>query len=208
MNKHNRSLELTVMVVLWSREVLLIGVLLMTICIVGCEKNTTVPKAAKPAVNEPDQTFLKSRIVITESGITNAIVQAESVKVYMDSGFTAVDGGVQIEFFNKKGEHVSTLNARQGQVWGLYDKVDSLKAIGSVTVVSTDKKKRLETPNSLIWIASTRMIFAERNTMVKLTTEDAVEQGINFVANEDLSEYRMENVSGFYEKDTITLPGK
>ena len=43
---------------------------------------------------------------------------------------------------------------------------------------------------------------------MKLVTEDAVEQGVNFVANDDLSEYRMENVSGVFEGKDINLHGR
>ena len=111
-------------------------------------------------------------------------------------------------FFNKKGEYVSTLTAQMGEVWGLYDEVDSLKARNDVVIVSAEKDKRLETSSSLNWISSTRKIYADRDSLVKLVTGDAVEQGINFVANDDLSEYRMENVSGIFKGKDINLPGR
>jgi len=174
----------------------------------GCEKNTTISQVKNIPDNEPDQKFIKSRIVITENGITYAIVQAESVKVFVDSDYTSLEGGILIDFFNKKGEYVSTLTAQMGEVWGLYDEVDSLKAKNNVIIVSADKDKRLETSSSLSWISSTRKIYADRDSLVRLVTEDAVEQGINFVANDDLSEYRMENVSGIFERKDINLPGR
>ena len=181
---------------------------ILLIFIIGCEKNTTISQVKNIPDNEPDQKFVKSRIVITENGITYAIVQAESVKVFVDSDFTSLEGGILIDFFNKKGEYVSTLTAQMGKVWGLYDEVDSLKAKNNVVIVSAEKDKRLETSSSLNWISSTRKIYADRDSLVKLITEDAVEQGINFVANDDLSEYRMENVSGIFERKDINLPGR
>ncbi len=181
---------------------------ILLIFIIGCEKNTTISQVKNIPDNEPDQKFIKSRIVITENGITHAIVQAESVKVFVDSDYTSLEGGILIDFFNKKGEYISTLTAQMGEVWGLYDEVDSLKARNDVVIVSAEKDKRLETSSSLSWLSSTRKIYADRDSLVKLVTEDAVEQGINFVANDDLSEYRMENVSGIFKGKDIHLNGR
>ena len=174
----------------------------------GCEKKTPMSRVQHVQDNEPDQEFYNSRLVISENGITNAIVQAESIKVYMDSHFTSIKGGILIDFFSKEGVRNSTLTAQNGEVWGLYEEVDSLKAKGNVKIVSADKTKRMETSSYLIWISSSRKIIAPRDSLVKLISEDAVEQGINFVANDDLSEYRMDNVSGVFEGEDINLPGK
>ena len=172
--------------------------LLLLKTITGCEKNTTISEVNNIPDTEPDQTFLFSRIVITENGIPGAIVQAESVQVFTDTHVTAVSGGLAVDFFNKDGEHSSTLTAKNGEVWGLYEEVDSLKARGNVKIVSTDMTKKMETSSSLNWISATHKIYADGR--VKLTTEDAVEEGINFVANDDLSEYRMDDVSGFLKE--------
>ena len=179
---------------------------ILLIFLFGCEKEAQISRVSDISDNEPDQSFYNSRIIITENGMTSAIVEAESVSVYMDSNFTSVDGGIRIDFFNNKGEHTSTLTAQSGDVWGLYEEVDSLKATGDIVIVSTDKEKRMETASSLCWISSVRKIYADG--LVKLISEDAVEQGINFEAKDDLSEYRMDNVSGVFEGGDIKLPGR
>jgi len=179
---------------------------ILLIFVIGCEKNTTISQVKNVSDNEPDQEFLNSKIVITEHGITSAIVQAESVNVYTESDFTSVKGGILIDFFNDDGENTSTLTAQSGEVWGLYAEVDSLKAKGNVEIVSADKTKKMETSSSFNWIPATHKIYADG--LVKLITEDAVEQGINFVANDDLSEYTMDNVSGVFESGNIILPGR
>jgi len=182
------------------------GTIILLIAVYGCEKNAQISRTASISDNEPDQKFYKSRIIITESGMTSAIVEAESVSVYMDSNFTSVGGGISIDFFSKKGEHTSKLTAQKGEVWGLYDEVDSLKATGDIVIVSTDAEKRMETASSMCWISSVRKIYADG--LVKLISEDAVEQGIHFEAKDDLSEYRMDNVSGVFEGKDIKLPGR
>lgn len=171
----------------------------------GCEEKTEYAEVSSVPVREPDQHFLMSRMVITENGITSAIVEADTVDVYADNDFTSIDGGIVMEFFDKKGEQTSTLTADHGGVWGLYEEVDSLKATGNVVIVSVDSTKRMETASSLTWISETRKIYAD--SLVRLATESGIEQGINFEANEDLSEYRMDNVSGEIEGSEFNLPG-
>jgi hypothetical protein len=158
--------------------------------------------------NEPDQKFIQSRIVITENGVTYAVVEAESVKVYTDRDFTSLEGGILIDFFDRDGEFVSTLTAKRGEVWGLYNEVDSLKAIDNVVIVSEENDKRLETPSFMNWVASTRTVYAEKSSVVKLISGNSVEEGVNFVAKDDLSEYSMDNVSGIIESNDINLPGR
>ena len=174
--------------------------------VVGCERDTPIAKLASAPENEPDQTFLDSRIVVTETGITSAIVAAESIGVYTDTGFTAVEGGVTIEFFDSGGAQTSTLTADRGEGWGLYDEVDSLIACGNVTVISTDGTKKMETGSSFTWKAGTRRVYADG--LVRLITGDAVEEGVNFVANDDLSEYSMDDVSGEYGGGGFSLPDR
>ena len=185
----------------------MIIVMVLLVCL-GCEKDSSISQVKTVEENEPDQKFIKSRIVITENGVTYAIVEAESVKVYSDSDFTSLEGGILIDFFDRDGEFISTLTSDRGEVWGLYNEVDSLKAIDNVVIVSEENDKRLETPSYLNWIASTRQVYAEKNSVVKLISGNSVEEGTNFVAKDDFSEYSMDNVSGTIESNDINLPGK
>ncbi len=192
---------------IWS-AVHVLFVLALTMSGAGCEKDSSISQVKTIVENEPDQKFIHSRIVITERGVTYAIVEAESVKVYTDSDFTSLEGGILIDFFDRDGEFISTLTAERGEVWGLYNEVDSLKAIDNVVVVSEENDKRLETPSYLNWVASTRTVYAEKNSVVRLISGNSVEEGINFVAKDDLSEYSMDNVSGIIESNDINMPGR
>ncbi len=181
--------------------------LLMTLAIVAaCEKKSELSQVEQVAENEPDQQFVHAQIVITENGMTSAIVRAESVRVYTETDYTAVDGGMVIDFFNQRGTRTSTLSADRGEVFGLYEEVDSLKAQGRVVILSDDRTKKMETSKSLWWRASERTIYADGHT--RLISEDAVEEGVHFVAKDDLSEYTMDNVSGSFEGETLPLPGE
>lgn len=169
----------------------------------GCTREPSIATLDTVPDIEPDQQYRTARIVITEGGVTGAIVSADSINVFMDRNYTEIAGGMTIDFFDRDGEQTSTLTSDTGEVWGLYEEVDSLTARGDVVVVSADGLKRMETASAFTWVSATRTISAD--SLVTLITEDAVERGYNFVAADDLSEYRMDNVTGRYEGQGLPL---
>ena len=178
------------------------GIIVVTaalMVIAGCQEE-------KPRVTIkselPDQQFINSRTIITDNGITSAILDANRVDVYENRNYTVIRDSIRIDFFNKDGKRVSTLTAKNGEVWGLYEKVDSLKATGNVVIVSEERNAKMETPE-ILWVASTHRIFAD---MVRLSTEDAVEEGVKFEATDDLKSYTMKNVSGEVQGRDIAIP--
>ena len=54
------------------------------------------------------------------------------------------------------------------------------------------------------WDANAHMIYAD--STVRLSTEDAVQTGVRFVATDDLKSYTMENVTGVIQSEEIALP--
>ncbi|MBN1294939.1 MAG: LPS export ABC transporter periplasmic protein LptC [Candidatus Latescibacteria bacterium] len=174
---------------------------LLFVITAGCEIEEEVPVSIE--YNLPDQEFKDARIIITENSITSAIVMAKLVNVFEDDNYTVVQDSIAMEFFNKQGKRVSTLTARNGEVWGLYEQVDSLKATGDVVIISEERRAKLET-QSIRWNAKTRMIHADG--WVRLSTEDAVQEGEKFVATDDLKNYTMENVTGSIRREGIKVP--
>jgi len=171
-----------------------------TIFLVACAEE---PPVVQVRSNLPDQQFTNSRIVITENGITSAIVAAKHVNVYEDRNYTVVDDSIAIQFFNKEGKRVSTLTAKHGEVWGLYENVDSLKATGDVVIISDERNAKMETQD-IRWIAATHKIYSD--SRVRLSTEDAVEEGTGFEATDDLKTYTMKNVTGEIQSESLKIP--
>jgi len=64
--------------------------------------------------------------------------------------------------------------------------VDSLKAKGNVLIASVEKDATMRT-ESIRWKASSHKLYADE--FVRITSENGFEQGIGFVAKDDLSEY-------------------
>lgn len=185
-----------------TRIFLLIFFVSLILC-AACGEESYIQSKKSTTDVEPDQILIKPHIVISEDGITSAIIESHVVEVYEDSNFTSLKDSVVIHFFNKEGEHTTTLTALYGKVWGLYETVDSLKAVGDVMIVSEEQNASLET-EEIRWIASTHKVYSDG--LVTINSSDGFEQGTGFVANDDLSEYEFTGpVSGEIRGEKIKL---
>lgn len=160
-------------------------------------------KPGLTAPSGPDQVFVDSRFVVTDNGLTSAIVRAESVMVYQVRQLSEIAGNVQVDFFNRKGEKTSILTAKHGIIYGMTEAIDSLRAEGDVTVIWRERNATMKT-SFIRWIESNRMIYAD--STVTLTVENAVEQGVGFEAPDDLKSYAMRAVTGVVQSESIKIP--
>jgi len=152
---------------------------------------------------QPDQILYGTRITLTESGRTQAIISANIVKIFEDSSYASLEDSVQIDFFDEDGVHSSTMNADLGEIWGMYGDADSLSATGSVVIRSEEENARVEA-SAIRWITTKGMVYGVG--LVKLTTENGFEQGTGFEAKDDLSEYSFRGpVSGEVKGDDLNL---
>ena len=91
--------------------------------------------------------------------------------------------------YNKMGDTTATMWAQEMYY---YDLEERLKAIGDVVVLTPDQR-RLAT-EELIWNEKLHKMHTVGLSHI-LTTDDDV-QGYNLAANEDLTEYTLERISG------------
>ena len=171
----------------------------------GCakEKPPKPPEVDVPL--GPDQVFVDARFVVTEGGATNAIVRADSIKVFQEKNISMANGHVLVDFFSRQGERISTLTADRGIVFGMTKNIDSLRAEGDVVIVWEKRNAKMETPY-IRWISSSRMVYAD--STVVLSVENAVERGAGFKAPDDLSRYSMDRVTGIIEGPKLEIPGR
>jgi predicted lipoprotein with Yx(FWY)xxD motif len=116
---HSISLRLAVVAV---------GVL-MSCFIQSCTKEK--PKTVRHEVR-PNQHFEKAHIIVTDAGVTTAIIESDSIDIFEDRGFTIAKDSVFVELFTKQGLRSSVLYADVARMWGLYENVDSMKTAGNV----------------------------------------------------------------------------
>jgi LPS export ABC transporter protein LptC len=174
------------------------------LCMMGCGGEAPEPaEVPQAAVEEPDQVFLEPHMVITEGGVTKAILESGTVEVWEDRNYTALKDSVRIRFFNEKGAQTSTLTSSSGEIWGLYEEVDSLHAAGDVLVRSFKRDVTL-TSESLRWNRAAGLVYAD--DFAEIRTPQGYEQGYGFEAKDDLTEYQFRRqVRGEYhgaEQDT------
>jgi hypothetical protein len=141
--------------------------------------------------------------VVTENGLTSAIVRADSVLVFQPRRVSELAGHVNVDFYTREGKHVSTLTANEGIIYGETESIDSLRAEGDVTIIWFERNATMKTP-FIRWIAKSRTIYAD--STVVLAVEAAVEQGIGFEAPDDLGSYTMRSVFGVVESEKIKIP--
>ncbi len=177
--------------------------LLAGVAPLSCGGEETVSRAGPAAGHEPDQIFIRPRIVITENGLTSAVLRAETVKVFEDSSYTLFQDSLTVFFYSEDGQHTTTMTADSGEVWGLYEEVDSLRADGDVRIISEEREASLEAP-AIRWIVGQHRVYGEG--LVKLNTDQGFEQGTGFTAVDDLSEYEFTGpVSGEVRGDDLNL---
>lgn len=169
----------------------------------ACSQEQQSGKPAPQAPPGPDQMFVDSHFVVTDDGLTSAVVHADSVAVFYNRLISEMTGNVRVDFFNRKGERVSVLTAKRGIVYGKTEAVDSLRAEGDVRVTWRERDATMKTP-FIRWNAASRMIYADG--AVTLTLKDAVERGVGFEAPDDLKSYVMRSVTGVVRGENIRIP--
>jgi hypothetical protein len=160
-------------------------------------------KGGPPRPPGPDQVFVDARFVVTENGLTSAVVRADSVLVWNDRAVSEANGNLKVDFFSREGTRISTLTADRGIVYGMTEAIDSLRATGNVVVVWHERNAVMRTP-FIRWIAAIHTIHAD--STVVLTVENAAERGIGFTAPDDLKSYTMRSVSGYVQDENIKIP--
>ena len=172
---------------------------------VSCEREPELP-SMRSEENAPDQVFIRPHIVVSKKALISAIVEARLMKVYEQRNLTSLEDSILVSFYDKEGVHTTTLTALNGEIWGLYEDVDSLKADGDVIIVSHKENSTLKT-QAIRLIVSTHRIYADGH--VKITTKDGYEEGTGFIAKDDLSEYEFTGpVSGEVRGKQVEFPGR
>jgi len=166
------------------------AIALLLLVLAGCEERM------KPAVEPfpeqgdiPSQESWYSKIVFSDSGIVRATVYADHIRVYEDQLVTFLDSNVVVNFYNRDGQHTSTLRADRGKV---NDRTKDLEAFDNIvfksdsgTVVTTDY---------LFWDNRQRQVRSDK--FVTITSPKERIQGYGFEADQSLKNYTIYKVSG------------
>ncbi len=156
----------------------------------GCEEKV------KPSVLQdvdskslPQQESWNSTVVISDSGIVKAVIEAGYIRVFDVPRQTLLSEGVVVHFFDDLGMESSVLHSREAKV---NDQTNDLEAFGDVVVTSNDSTV-LKTDH-LFWDNTKQLIHTPDE--VWITSPKETLQGKGFEAKQNLRDYKIFQVSG------------
>lgn len=158
----------------------------LVVLVAGCDDTERVqPSNVVNTLDRPAQITHNTTMTFSTEGMIKAVLHAKRVRTYEDQKFTYLDSGVRVEFYDRLGQHSSTLTADRAAInlgtndMTAYDSVHIVSDSG--TVVDTDSLQWLNRSQQLHSDAHVRI--AEKNG--RITT------GIGFEADQNLTHYQI-----------------
>lgn len=158
----------------------------------GCSKlaeEVESPAKGPPGEETPYQELWDTETTVTKMGVVQSRVKAHHVALFEEKGITQLDGGIQVDFYDERGNHTSVLMADRGVI---FEKIQDMEAIGNVVVVS-DSGMTLKT-EKLRWNNRSRKIISDE--FVTITTEVDTLYGVGFISDESLQNWEIRQPTG------------
>ena len=148
----------------------------------GCRKQEEDIVSTQEAGREyPSQEGWDSEIYLSKAGRLQAVVRYGHMMKFDRKQIYMFDEGVEVDFFDKEGKHVSLLTANSGEY---HESTEDVVGMGNV-VVESDSGLTLRT-EVLRWDNRRGKIISD--TLVMLTTPQSdTLYGVGFESNADLS---------------------
>jgi LPS export ABC transporter protein LptC len=162
----------------------------LSIVVTGCEEK--IKPSVLPSIDSktiPQQESWDSHIVISDSGLVRAVIDAGYLRVYEGSQQTQMSDGVVVHFFDTEGKQTSILTSKEAIV---NESTNNLEAMGDVVVVSSDSTK-LRTQH-LYWDNKKQLIHTPE--FVQITSPREKLQGHGFESDQSLHNYKIFHVTG------------
>lgn len=155
----------------------------------GCTKIESSSQTESTKTERPQQELYDATITFYQDDRLNATLQAGRIRKFERQSVILLDSGVVMDFYNAEGRHTSKLWADSGRT----DEVrKDMVAMGNV-IARSDSGETLES-TQLRWDNKTRQIRSE--VPVKLSTPTDTIYGDNFVSDENLRNWRIEQPYG------------
>lgn len=155
----------------------LLGILFVFAC---QQKEENVIGSANPQ-KFPEQEGWTSTLTLSKAGIRQAVVQYGHMVKFKDEELIFLDEGVEVDFYDKEGNHTSNLISGKAEI---EEKKQNVRAIDNVIVVS-DSGVTLKT-EFLEWDSEVEKIQSDSLVMIVTQYQDTL-FGRGFEAESDLS---------------------
>lgn len=169
-----------------------IAVLFVSLALFSCDEKFEPPKSDLSPENIPIQESWNSDVTFSDSGFVKAILKAGHISAFSDKGYTVIDSGAVVDFY-KNGEIVSTLTGNRGKV---EDNTKDIEIFDSVRVVNKAGSE-LRT-SKLLWKNKTQKVYSD--VFVRITTPKEIIEGVGFESDQNLTNYKIYQVSGVFDK--------
>ncbi|NOZ63182.1 MAG: LPS export ABC transporter periplasmic protein LptC [Calditrichaeota bacterium] len=157
---------------------------------VACQKNEKNKAVEDERAPLPDQEAWNSTVTSTVDGKLNAVIHYGHMQRFKQRKVVDFDDGIEIDFYNEKGEHASKLTSERGK---LNEASSDIEAFGNVVVVS-DSGINLRTEH-LYWDNSIEKVVSD--TFVTITSADQdTFYGIGFESDQYLNNWVIRRISG------------
>ncbi len=166
---------------------------LLLLSLISCADDAIKPQKISLKIKElPDQESWNAKVIFSDSGYVRTILRAGYIAVYNSRNETILDGGIQVDFFDKDRNHTSVLTADRGKV---DDLTQDLYAYGNV-IARSDSGVVLKT-EELRWINSKKKIVTDK--FVEITSPNEEIRGYGLESDQSLKNYLILRVSGRIE---------
>jgi LPS export ABC transporter protein LptC len=167
-------------------------VLLLALSLMFSACEDKIKPSVLPTINSktiPQEESWDSHIVLSDSGIVRAVIDAGYLEVPEGSQQTHMSDGVVVHFYDQNGVQTSVLTSKEAIV---DENTDNLEAIGNVLVVSPDSTK-LRTQH-LYWDNKRQLVHTPEFVTITSPTEKL--QGHGFESDQNLQHYKVFHPSG------------
>ena len=174
-------------------RVRLLCILLGLTALLGCQHRAS-ETVLEEASELPSQEGWDSKLIITQNGRKQAVVHYGHMQKFNSRRISYFDEGVEVDFFNRYGDHTSHLTSNAGEY---HENTEDVIGIGNVVVVS-DSGTTLHTER-LRWDQRREKILSDTVVMVTTTAQDTL-YGIGFESEPDLSQWIIQQPWGVSDR--------
>ena len=167
----------------------------------SCTNDLDKVAAVEVPASGPDRVTLDAEYYFSDSGRVSNHLKAGRIEEYATAHDrrTELSDGLELEFFDTKGEVTSILTARRGTIMQDRHRMEAREQV----VFTNRQGERLET-ELLIWSQDSDRVYTDHP--VRVVRGRNIMHGKGLLANADFSKYRILHPSGeLYMEPTDTL---
>jgi len=173
-----------------TATILKIYLVMLALLTVACSKQETSEIPNPEELSYPDQEGWNSTVIYTTDGIMNAEIRYGHMQRFKKRKIVEFDSGLEIDFYNEKGEHTTKLTSNKGR---LNEVSKDIEVFEQVVVVS-DSGINLATEH-LWWNNSIEKVVSDEFVTITTAEQDTF-YGYGFESDQYLENWTIKQISG------------